>query len=104
MRNAWVSLLLYRNILFPNDIMLICSIEATGGRSAAGIWPVGFSEKSFELPARGISIIILSTVSADRAKNVADEINFESGDVVTRDIADQPGSCLEGTLPGYTAV
>ncbi len=56
---------------------------------------VGFAEKSNELAELGVSVVAASVDPLDKAKDVADEVNFPIGYGVTRDIADKLGSWWE---------
>lgn len=56
---------------------------------------VGFAEKSAELKALGVSVVAASVDPIDKAKEVADEVNFPIGYEVTREIADRLGSFWE---------
>ncbi len=56
---------------------------------------VGFAEKSAELTQLGVSVVAASVDPIDKAKEVADEVNFPIGYEVTRDIADTLGSWWE---------
>ena len=56
---------------------------------------VGFAERSAELKALGISVVAASVDPIDKAKEVADEVNFPIGYGVTRDIANALGSFWE---------
>ena len=56
---------------------------------------VGFAEKSAELKELGVSVVAASVDPVDKAKEVADEVNFPVGYEVTRDIADSLGSWWE---------
>ena len=48
---------------------------------------VGFAEKSAELQQLGVSFVAASVDPLDKAKEVADEVNFPIGYEVPRDIA-----------------
>ncbi len=56
---------------------------------------VGFAEQKAELDKLGISVVAASIDPEDKAKEVADEVNFPVGFEVTRDIADALGSWWE---------
>ena len=56
---------------------------------------VGFAEKSAELKNLGTSVVAASVDPLDKAKEVADEVNFPIGHGVTRDIANTLGSWWE---------
>ena len=56
---------------------------------------VGFAERSAELKALGASVVAASVDPLDKAKEVADEVNFPVGYGVTRDIANTLGSWWE---------
>ena len=56
---------------------------------------VGFAERSAELNALGASVVAASVDPLDKAKEVADEVNFPIGYGVTRDIANTLGSWWE---------
>ena len=53
---------------------------------------VGFAELKDELDALGIKVAAASVDELDKAKEVADEVNFPIGYGVTKEIADQLGS------------
>jgi peroxiredoxin len=53
---------------------------------------VGFAENKAELDALGIKVAAASVDAIDKAKEVADEVNFPVGYSVTKDIADRLGS------------
>ncbi len=56
---------------------------------------VGFAEHKAELDKLGVSVVAASVDPEDKAKEVADEVNFPVGFEVTRDIADALGSWWE---------
>ena len=56
---------------------------------------VGFAERSAELKELGVSVVAASVDPIDKAKEVAEEINFPVGYGVTRDIANALGSWWE---------
>lgn len=56
---------------------------------------VGFEQKSSELKELGVSVAAASVDPIDKAKEVADEVNFPVGYGVTREIADKLGSWWE---------
>jgi peroxiredoxin len=56
---------------------------------------VGFAEKKDELDALGIKVAAASVDPVDKAREVADEVNFPVGYGVTRDDADKLGSWWE---------
>ena len=56
---------------------------------------VGFAERSAELKELGVSVVAASVDPIDKAKEVADEVNFAVGYGVTRDIANALGSWWE---------
>lgn len=56
---------------------------------------VGFAEHKAELDKLGVSVVAASIDPIDKAKEVADEVNFPVGFEVTRDIADKLGSWWE---------
>ena len=56
---------------------------------------VGFAERSAELKELGVSVVAASVDPIDKAKEVADEVNFPVGYGVTRDIANALGSFWE---------
>ncbi|MAI45010.1 MAG: hypothetical protein CBC34_003660 [Hyphomicrobiaceae bacterium TMED74] len=56
---------------------------------------VGFAERSAELKELGVSVVAASVDPIDKAKEVADEVNFPVGYGVTRDIANALGSWWE---------
>ena len=56
---------------------------------------VGFAEKSTELAELGVSVVAASVDPIDKAKEVADEVNFPVGYEVSRDIANTLGSWWE---------
>lgn len=56
---------------------------------------VGFAQHKAELDKLGVSVVAASVDPIDKAKEVADEVNFPVGYEVTRDIADKLGSWWE---------
>ena len=56
---------------------------------------VGFAENKAELDKLGVSVAAASIDAIDKAKEVADEVNFPVGYEVTKDIADKLGSWWE---------
>jgi peroxiredoxin len=56
---------------------------------------VGFAENKAELDALGIKVAAASVDPLDKAKEVADEVNFPVGYGVTKDLADTLGSWWE---------
>jgi peroxiredoxin len=56
---------------------------------------VGFAEHKAELDKLGVSVVAASVDPEDKAKEVADEVNFPVGFEVSRDIADALGSWWE---------
>ncbi len=56
---------------------------------------VGIAELSAELKELGVSVVAASVDPLDKAKEVADEVNFPIGHGVTRDIANAMGSWWE---------
>lgn len=56
---------------------------------------VGFAERSAELKELGASVVAASVDPLDKAKEVADEVNFPVGYGVTREIANTLGSWWE---------
>ena len=56
---------------------------------------VGFAEHKAELDKLGVSVVAASVDPEDKAKEVADEVNFPVGYEVSRDIADALGSWWE---------
>ena len=62
---------------------------------------VGFANLKDELDALGIKVAAASVDPVDKAKEVADEVNFPVGYGVTRDIADALGSWW---MPGREAI
>jgi len=56
---------------------------------------VGFAEHKAELDKLGISVVAASVDPIDKAKEVADEVNFPVGFEVSREIADKLGSWWE---------
>ena len=62
---------------------------------------VGFANLKDELDALGIKVAAASVDPVDKAKEVADEVNFPVGYGVTRDIADTLGSWW---MPGREAI
>ena len=56
---------------------------------------VGFAQHKAELDKLGVSVVAASVDPIDKAKEVADEVNFPVGYEVTRDIADALGSWWE---------
>ncbi|MFY0611162.1 MAG: redoxin domain-containing protein [Hyphomicrobiaceae bacterium] len=56
---------------------------------------VGFAEQKAELDALGIKVAAASVDPIDKAKEVADEVNFPVGYGVTKDVADKLGSWWE---------
>ena len=56
---------------------------------------VGFAEHKAELDELGIKVAAASVDALDKAKEVADELNFPVGYGVTRDLADTLGSWWE---------
>ena len=62
---------------------------------------VGFAERKDELDALGIKVVAASVDPIDKAKEVADEVNFPIGYGVTRDIANTLGSWW---MPGREAI
>ena len=56
---------------------------------------VGFAEQKAELDALGIKVAAASVDPIDKAKEVADEVNFPVGYGVTRDVANTLGSWWE---------
>lgn len=55
----------------------------------------GFAENKAELDKLGVSVVAASVDPIDKAKEVADEVNFPIGYEVTRDMADKLGSWWE---------
>lgn len=53
---------------------------------------VGFAERKAELDALGIKVAAASVDPIDKAKEVADEVNFPVGFGVTKELADKLGS------------
>ena len=62
---------------------------------------VGFAENKAELDALGIKVVAASVDAIDKAKEVADEVNFPVGYGVTKDLADKLGSWW---MPGREAI
>ena len=62
---------------------------------------VGFANLKDELDALGIKVAAASVDPIEKAKEVADEVNFPVGYGVTRDIADKLGSWW---MPGREAI
>jgi peroxiredoxin len=62
---------------------------------------VGFAELKGELDALGIKVAAASVDPIDKAKEVADEVNFPIGYGVTKEIADRLGSWW---MPGRDAI
>ena len=62
---------------------------------------VGFAKHKAELDALGIKVAAASVDALDKAKEVADEVNFPVGYGVTREIADRLGSWW---MPGREAI
>ncbi len=56
---------------------------------------VGFAENKDELDALGIKVAAASVDALDKAKEVADEVNFPIGYGVTKELADKLGSWWE---------
>ena len=56
---------------------------------------VGFAEQKAELDALGIKVAAASVDPIDKAKEVADEVNFPVGYGVTKDVANALGSWWE---------
>ena len=56
---------------------------------------VGFAQHKAELDKLGVSVVAASVDPIDKAKEVADEVNFPVGYEVGRDIADALGSWWE---------
>ena len=56
---------------------------------------VGFAERSAELEELGLSVVAASVDPIEKAKEVADEVNFPIGYGVSRDIANALGSWWE---------
>lgn len=56
---------------------------------------VGYAENKAELDALGIKVAAASVDPIDKAKEVADEVNFPVGYGVTKDLADKLGSWWE---------
>jgi peroxiredoxin len=56
---------------------------------------VGFAENKAELDALGIKVAAASVDPLDKAKEIADEVNFPVGYGVTKDLADTLGSWWE---------
>jgi len=56
---------------------------------------VGFAENKAELDALGIKVAAASVDPLDKAKEVADEVNFPVGYGVTKELADTLGSWWE---------
>ena len=56
---------------------------------------VGFTQHSDELKALGVKVAAASVDPLDKAKEVADEVDFPIGYGVTRDIADKLGAWWE---------
>lgn len=56
---------------------------------------VGFAEQKAELDRLGVSVVAASVDPIDKAREVADEVNFPVGFEVSRDIADALGSWWE---------
>jgi peroxiredoxin len=62
---------------------------------------VGFANLKDELDALGIKVAAASVDPIDKAREVADEVNFPVGYGVTREIADKLGSWW---MPGREAI
>jgi peroxiredoxin len=62
---------------------------------------VGFANLKDELDALGIKVAAASVDPIDKAREVADEVNFPIGYGVTREIADKLGSWW---MPGREAI
>ena len=62
---------------------------------------VGFAESKTELDVLGIKVAAASVDAIDKAKEVADEVNFPVGYGVTKDIANTLGSWW---MPGREAI
>ena len=56
---------------------------------------VGFAQHKAELDKLGVSVVAASVDPIDKAKEVADEVNFPVGYEVTKDVADKLGSWWE---------
>lgn len=56
---------------------------------------VGFAEQKEEFEKLGIGVVAASVDPIEKAKEVADEVNFPVGYGVTRDIADKIGAWWE---------
>lgn len=56
---------------------------------------VGFAQHKAELDKLGVSVLAASVDPIDKAREVADEVNFPVGYEVSRDIADALGSWWE---------